>query len=136
LLQDKSAAFFATGNVAISRRLLLKAGELLGNAAEGPFDADFSEYGWEDLELGVRLKELGARIKHVPSAIGYHWHPAFSVDQIPKLVDQVNFEHLILFSVFEAVGMSSAKATARTAIAFKECTALVDVIFYMWTNAS
>jgi hypothetical protein len=88
LLQDKSAAFFATGNVAISRRLLLKAGELLGNAAEGPFDADFSEYGWEDLELGVRLKELGARIKHVPSAIGYHWHPAFSVDQIPKLVDQ------------------------------------------------
>jgi len=87
-LTDKSAAFFATGNVAISRRLLLKAGELLGNAAEGPFDADFSEYGWEDLELGVRLKELGARIKHVPSAIGYHWHPAFSVDQIPKLVDQ------------------------------------------------
>jgi glycosyltransferase involved in cell wall biosynthesis len=52
-LTDKSAAFFATGNVAISRRLLLKAGELLGNAAEGPFDADFSEYGWEDLELGV-----------------------------------------------------------------------------------
>jgi hypothetical protein len=82
----------------------------------------------------VRLKELGARIKHVPSAIGYHWHPAFSVDQIPKLVDQVNIEHLILFSAFEAVGMSSAKATAGTAIAFKECTALVDVIFYMWTQ--
>lgn len=80
----------------------------------------------------VRLKELGARIKHVPSAIGYHWHPAFSVDQIPKLVDQVNIDHLILFSVFEAVRM----ATAGTAIAFKECTALVDVIFYMWTNAS
>jgi hypothetical protein len=55
LLQDKSAAFFATGNVAISRRLLLKAGELLGNAAEGPFDADFSEYGWEDLELGGKI---------------------------------------------------------------------------------
>jgi hypothetical protein len=83
----------------------------------------------------VRLKELGARIKHVPSAIGYHWHPAFSVDQIPKLVDQVNIVHLILFSVFETVGMSSAKATAGTAIAFKECTALVNVIFYMWTNA-
>jgi hypothetical protein len=58
--------------------------------------------------FAVRLKELGARIKHVPSAIGYHWHPAFSVDQIPKLVDQVNIEHLILLSVFEAVGMSSA----------------------------
>lgn len=53
LLQDNSAAFFATGNVAISRRLLLKGGNLLTSSGyDGPFDADFSEYGWEDLELG------------------------------------------------------------------------------------
>lgn len=87
-LTDNSAAFFATGNVALSRKLLLKAGNLLASAHDGPFDADFSEYGWEDLELGVRLKQVGARIKHVPLAVGYHWHPAFSMDQIPKLVDQ------------------------------------------------
>ncbi|KAG0588134.1 hypothetical protein KC19_2G218800 [Ceratodon purpureus] len=87
-LTDNSAAFFATGNVALSRRLLLKAGNLLKSGYDGPFDADFSEYGWEDLELGVRLKQVGARIKHVPLAVGYHWHPAFSMDQIPKLIDQ------------------------------------------------
>lgn len=52
LMQDNSAAFFATGNVALSRKLLLKAGNLLASAHDGPFDADFSEYGWEDLELG------------------------------------------------------------------------------------
>ena len=52
LLQDNSAAFFATGNVALSRRLLLEAGNLLTSGYDGPFDADFSEYGWEDLELG------------------------------------------------------------------------------------
>lgn len=52
LFQDNSAAFFATGNVALSRRLLLEAGNLLTTSGDGPFDSDFSEYGWEDLELG------------------------------------------------------------------------------------
>ena len=32
---------------------------------------------------------MGARIKHVPLVVGYHWHPTFSMDQIPKLIDQV-----------------------------------------------
>ncbi|KAL3679580.1 hypothetical protein R1sor_022536 [Riccia sorocarpa] len=85
---DYSAAFFATGNVAISRQRLMEAGKLLGPDVDGPFDDVFSEYGWEDLELGVRLKQLGSRIKHAPDAIGYHWHPAFSVDQLPKLIEQ------------------------------------------------
>eukprot|EP00850_Spirogloea_muscicola_P018218 SM000164S02280 [mRNA] locus=s164:316606:319090:- [translate_table: standard] len=87
-LTDLSAAFFATGNVAISKRRLLMAGALLGPGSQGPFDADFSEYGWEDLELGVRLKKQGARIQPCPAAVGYHWHPAFSVDQLPKLIEQ------------------------------------------------
>ncbi|KAL2635838.1 hypothetical protein R1flu_007317 [Riccia fluitans] len=87
-LTDYSAAFFATGNVAISRRRLMEAGKLLAPDVDGPFDAIFSEYGWEDLELGVRLKHLGARIKHAPDAVGYHWHPAFSIDQLPRLIEQ------------------------------------------------
>ena len=45
---DYSRAFFATGNVAIAKRWLLEA---------GLFDAQFTQYGWEDLELGVRLKK-------------------------------------------------------------------------------
>eukprot|EP00976_Prorocentrum_cordatum_P104078 1193729-Prorocentrum_minimum.AAC.3 len=54
-LTDMSAAFFATGNVAISRQQLMAVG-----TAEGPFDTEFSEYGWEDLELGERLEIQGA----------------------------------------------------------------------------
>ncbi len=46
-ITDFSAAFFATGNVAIPKRWLEEA---------GLFDNGFQLYGWEDLELGVRLK--------------------------------------------------------------------------------
>eukprot|EP00894_Picocystis_sp_ML_P002447 jgi/Pico_ML_1/52964/g3593.t2 len=65
---DRSAAFFATGNVAISKRWLLEAsvGNRSGRVADpfvsGPFDTDFTEYGWEDLELGERLRKLGVRM--------------------------------------------------------------------------
>lgn len=78
-LTDFSAAYFATGNVAIARTWLEQA---------GLFDTRFQLYGWEDLELGVRLKQLGLKLVKVPDAVGYHWHPAFSLDQIPRLIDQ------------------------------------------------
>ncbi|MBE9233840.1 glycosyltransferase [Cuspidothrix issatschenkoi LEGE 03284] len=78
-ITDFSAAFFATGNVAIPKHWLEKA---------GLFDTGFQLYGWEDLELGVRLKKLGLQLIKCPEAVGYHWHPAFSLQQIPKLIDQ------------------------------------------------
>ncbi len=81
---DFSAAFFATGNVAIARYWLDQAAE----SAEGPFDTRFSLYGWEDLELGVRLKKLGLKLVKCPAAAGYHWHPPFSLQQIPQLIDR------------------------------------------------
>ncbi len=78
-ITDYSAAFFATGNVAIARHWLIEA---------GLFDLGFQLYGWEDLELGVRLKNLGLTLIKAPEAVGYHWHPAFTLAQIPKLIDQ------------------------------------------------
>jgi glycosyltransferase involved in cell wall biosynthesis len=78
-ITDFSAAFFATGNVAIPKYWLEKA---------GLFDTSFQLYGWEDLELGVRLKELGLILIKCPAAIGYHWHPPFNLEQIPRLIDQ------------------------------------------------
>ena len=77
-IQDISTAFFATGNVAIAKHWLIEAGK---------FDTSFRQYGWEDLELGVRLKSLGLKLIKCPTAIGYHWHPAFTIDQLPRLVD-------------------------------------------------
>lgn len=76
---DFSAAFFATGNVAIPKHWLKKA---------GLFDTSFQLYGWEDLELGVRLKKLGLTLIKCPEAVGYHWHPPFKLEQIPRLIDQ------------------------------------------------
>lgn len=76
---DYSAAYFATGNVAIARHWL----ELTGG-----FDPSFQQYGWEDLELGVRLRKLGLKLIKAPAAIGYHWHPPFTLDHLPQLIEQ------------------------------------------------
>jgi glycosyltransferase involved in cell wall biosynthesis len=78
-LTDFSAAYFATGNVAIARKWLEEA---------GLFDTRFQLYGWEDLELGVRLKQLGLKLIKCPEAVGYHWHPPFALDQIPRMIDR------------------------------------------------
>ncbi|WP_082127468.1 glycosyltransferase family 2 protein [Calothrix sp. 336/3] len=78
-ITDFSAAFFATGNVAIPKYWLEKA---------GLFDTGFQLYGWEDLELGVRLKNLGLKLIKCPAAVGYHWHPAFRLEEIPQLIDK------------------------------------------------
>ena len=78
-ITDISYAYFATGNVAISRDLLLKV---------GLFDTSFSLYGWEDLELGERLKRIGTRLVKCPKAIGFHWHPPFTCEQISSLVEK------------------------------------------------
>ncbi len=78
-ITDYSQAFFATGNVAIARHWL---------EAAGLFDTQFQLYGWEDLELGVRLKQLGLSLVKVPAAVGYHWHPPFSLAEIPDLINK------------------------------------------------
>jgi glycosyltransferase involved in cell wall biosynthesis len=78
-ITDFSAAYFATGNVAIARQWLVQA---------GLFDTRFQLYGWEDLELGVRLKQLGLKLIKCPAAVGYHWHPPFRLEQLPALVDK------------------------------------------------
>ena len=78
-ITDFSAAYFATGNVAIARKWLEKV---------GLFDTGFQLYGWEDLELGVRLKKLNLKLIKCPKAVGYHWHPPFDLSQIPKMIDR------------------------------------------------
>ena len=76
---DTSFAYFATGNVAISKELILSV---------GLFDTSFSLYGWEDLELGERLKKIGTKLIKCPKAVGFHWHPPFDCNQIESLISQ------------------------------------------------
>ncbi len=78
-LLDTSFAYFATGNVAISKELILSV---------GLFDTSFQLYGWEDLELGERLKKVGTKLIKCPKAVGFHWHPPFNCEQIDSLIAQ------------------------------------------------
>ncbi len=87
---DLSWAYFATGNVAIDKNLLNDS---------GLFDPAFSLYGWEDLELGERLRQMGTELIRCPKAVGYHWHPALTIDQIPTLV-RIEIERAKMAIVF------------------------------------
>jgi glycosyltransferase involved in cell wall biosynthesis len=89
-MADISTSFFWTSNVSVSRQALLDA---------GLFDEAFKEYGWEDLELGMRLKALGLRKKNNNRAIVYHLKPHWKSQDVPRMVRQ-------------------AQAKARTAVIF------------------
>jgi len=91
-LEDVSTAFFWTSNVSATRKHLLQA---------GMFDEDFNEYGWEDLELGMRLKSLGLSLKYNKRAIVYHYKARWTAEDIPKLCRQ-------------------GECKARTALVFEE----------------
>ncbi|UCF39054.1 MAG: glycosyltransferase [Acidobacteriota bacterium] len=58
--------FFYTSNVSISRRFFLDS---------GGFDEDFQDYGWEDIELSLRLNSQGMRLRFWPGARAFHHHP-------------------------------------------------------------
>lgn len=58
-----SRAFLCTCNASVPRRAL---------AATGAFDESFDLYGWEDTELGVRLREAGLVWRFAWDA--YIWH--------------------------------------------------------------
>lgn len=74
---DPSRAFFDTKNVSIPTEILRQA---------GGFSPAFTQYGWEDLEAGLRLRDLGVRQTRARGAIGFHYHPAFDPDDIEKLI--------------------------------------------------
>jgi GT2 family glycosyltransferase len=54
----------------ITRNLSLRAEDLW---AVGGFDESFPGYGWEDIELGLRLHAHGVRFFYDPQAVGYHY---------------------------------------------------------------
>jgi len=76
---DFSRAFFATGNVSVEREKLIAA---------GLFDESFVEYGWEDLELGHRLRLLGLKRVKSLSAWSYHVQAPVRLENIPALLNK------------------------------------------------
>jgi len=61
-----SRAFLCSCNASVSKRAFLDA---------GGFDENFNLYGWEDTELGLRLRELGVGWKFSWDAFLWHIKP-------------------------------------------------------------
>ena len=58
-------AYFLSGNLSVPKKALMKA---------GCFDQKFSEYGWEDIELGYRLSKQKLPLIFNSLAVNYHYH--------------------------------------------------------------
>jgi glycosyltransferase involved in cell wall biosynthesis len=65
-LANYSRAFLCTCNASLSKEAFFRA---------GGFDESFDLYGWEDTELGVRLREVGCRWKFAWDAFLWHVKP-------------------------------------------------------------
>jgi len=63
--RDLSPFHVTTRNCSMLRQDVLDA---------GGFDETFSGYGWEDIELAIRMHERGVRFEYEPLALGYHHH--------------------------------------------------------------
>ena len=65
-LANYSANFFWTSNVSVPLDTL---------RAVGTFTESFGEYGWEDIELGLRLRAAGVRGVFNRYALAFHYKP-------------------------------------------------------------
>jgi glycosyltransferase involved in cell wall biosynthesis len=54
----------------------------------GGFNEAFSEYGWEDIDVGLRLRACKVRAVFNPRALVYHYKPRPSSAQVPGMIEQ------------------------------------------------
>jgi glycosyltransferase involved in cell wall biosynthesis len=76
-----SGNYFWTSNVSVRRARLDRVG--------GRFDESFAEYGWEDIELGMRLRELGTRAVFNKLAVAFHFKPPRAGVDVDNMLRQV-----------------------------------------------
>lgn len=79
LLTDYSRSFFDTANLSIEKNKIIEAGF---------FDENFSGYGWEDLELGIRLKKLGLKVLRNKNILAYHYKPNDALVNLNELIEK------------------------------------------------
>jgi len=79
--KNYSANWFWTTNVSVRRSRL--------DAVGGRFDESFSEYGWEDIELGLRLRAIGTKAVFNRFAVAFHYKPRPSGTNVAGMLRQV-----------------------------------------------
>ena len=77
--KDYSANFFWTTNVSVPLATI---------RAIGGFNDSFSEYGWEDIDVGLRLRFGGVRAVFNPKALVYHYKPRPRSANVEKMLSQ------------------------------------------------
>ena len=77
--RNYSGAYFWTTNVSLPLSLVRDA---------GGFDERFREYGWEDLELGFRLRQMGVPSILARDAVVYHYKPPVPHANVAAMIRQ------------------------------------------------
>jgi GT2 family glycosyltransferase len=78
-LKDYSGNFFWTTNVSVP---------LMTIRAIGGFNEEFAEYGWEDIDVGLRLRFSGVKAIFNKKALVYHYKPRPRSGNVEKMVRQ------------------------------------------------
>lgn len=78
-LRNYSGNYFWTTNVSVPLAKL---------RAVGGFNESFAEYGWEDIDVGLRLRFAGVKAVFNRRAIVYHYKPAPRATDIEKMLRQ------------------------------------------------
>jgi len=78
-LRNYSGNYFWTTNVSVPLQTL---------RAVGGFNEDFAEYGWEDIDVGLRLRFAGVKAVFNPRALVYHHKPRPRAADVEKMLRQ------------------------------------------------
>jgi glycosyltransferase involved in cell wall biosynthesis len=78
-IRNYSGNYFWTTNVSVPLETI---------RAIGAFNENFSEYGWEDIDVGLRLRFRGVRAVFNPKALVYHLKPRPRSGNVETMVRQ------------------------------------------------
>jgi glycosyltransferase involved in cell wall biosynthesis len=78
-IKDYSGNYFWTTNVSVPLATIREV---------GGFNESFSEYGWEDIDVGLRLRFRGTKAVFNPKALVYHWKPRPRSGNVEKMIRQ------------------------------------------------
>jgi glycosyltransferase involved in cell wall biosynthesis len=78
-ISNYSGNYFWTTNVSVPLKTI---------RAIGGFNETFAEYGWEDIDVGLRLRFAGVRAVFNKHALAYHYKPRPRASSVEKMIRQ------------------------------------------------
>ncbi len=78
-IKDYSGNFFWTTNVSVPLQTI---------RAVGGFNQSFAEYGWEDIDVGLRLRFAGVKAVFNKNALAFHYKPRPRSGNVEQMIRQ------------------------------------------------